>query len=283
MRDVLTMRDGKRMIRMRIRMSAVPVPSEGPVKTGGRILNRYFMKIFISSFFLLVLFGCVENQSQFWQQSSSILNSALSSQRPLTTEEIGLGLKDALKVGTANVVVQLGGKDGFNLDPAVHIPLPKKLQKVQRTLDDLGMAYLLDDLELKLNRAAEVAAPKAKKLFWQAIREMTFSDIMTIYNGPDDAATRYFQQKMSPALTREMHPVVTNSLSQVGAIKSYDRAIGKYQALPFVPDVKADLTTYVIDRGIDGIFYYLAREEKAIRTDPLKRTTELLQRVFGSA
>jgi hypothetical protein len=268
---------------MRIQTSAAPAPNEGQVKTGVRILNKITMQFFISGLFFLLLSGCVEDQAQFWQQTSNILNGSLTSQQPLTTEEIGLGLKDALKVGTANVVLQLGAKDGFNLDPAVHLPLPKKLQKVQRTLDDIGMSYLLDDLELKLNRAAEVAAPKTKKLFWQAIGEMTFSDIMAIYNGPDDAATRYFQQKMSPALTREMQPVVKNSLSQVGAIKSYDRAIGKYQALPFVPDVKADLTTYVIDRGIDGIFYYLAREEKAIRNDPVKRTTELLQRVFASS
>jgi hypothetical protein len=240
-------------------------------------IYRFFL--LISSF--LVISGCVENQAQLWQQGASILNSVVDEQRPLTTEDIGLGLKDALKVGTGNVVVQLGSKDGFNLDPAIHIPLPKKLKKVQTTLDNIGLAYLLDDLELKLNRAAEVATPKAKALFWQSIRAMTFSDIMSIYNGPDDAATRYFQGKMTPALVREMQPIVSNSLSQVGAIQAYDRAIGKYQTLPFVPDVKADLTAYVIEQGMNGIFYYLAREEQAIRRNPAKRTTELLQRVFA--
>ena len=127
------------MIRMRIRMSAGPVPSEDPEKTGGRTLNRNSMKVFISGIFLLILFGCVENQAQLWQQGSNILNSALTGQQPLTTEEIGLGLKDALKVGTANVVVQLGDKDGFHLDPAVHIPWPNILQNVQSSLDHLGM------------------------------------------------------------------------------------------------------------------------------------------------
>lgn len=225
--------------------------------------------------------GCVENQAQLWQQGGDILNSVMSEQKSLSPAEIGLGLKDALKVGTGNVVIQLGQTEGFNLDPAIHIPLPENLKKVQSTLDRIGLAYLLDDLELKLNRAAEIATPKAKTLFWQAIQEMTFNDIMSIYNGPDDAATQYFRNRMTPGLNREMQPIIDASLSQVGAIRAYEQAIGKYRSLPFVPDVRADLSTYVLGKGLDGIFYYLAREEKAIRTNPVKRTTELLRRVFG--
>nr|NIS41793.1 DUF4197 domain-containing protein [Desulfuromonadales bacterium] len=184
-------------------------------------------------------------------------------------------------VGTGKVVNRLGRQDGFNLDPAIHIPLPEKLATVQSALDSVGFSYLLDDLELRLNRSAELAAPRARKLFWHAIGEMKFSDIMGIYNGPDDAATRYFRSKMSPQLKREMQPIVIRSLARAGAVQAYDQAIGKYQSLPFVPDVKADLTAYVIDQGISGIFYYLAREEQAIRRNPAKRTTELLRRVFA--
>jgi len=241
------------------------------------------MKSSLFAFLLLTVFflgGCVENQARLWQQGTDILNAAVA-ERPLTTDEIGQGLKEALKVGTGNVVIQLGRKDGFNLDPVIHIPLPDKLVKVQTALDKVGLSYLLNDLELKLNRAAELAAPKARALFWQSIYEMTFNDIMSIYNGPDDAATRYFQNRMTPGLIVEMRPVVSASLAQVGAIQAYDRAIGKYRALPFVPDVKADLTSYVIEQGISGIFFYLAREEQAIRRNPAKRTTELLQRVFA--
>ncbi|PLX97714.1 MAG: DUF4197 domain-containing protein [Desulfuromonas sp.] len=241
------------------------------------------MKSSLFAFLLLTVFflgGCVENQARLWQQGTDILNAAVA-ERPLTTDEIGQGLKEALKVGTGNVVIQLGRKDGFNLDPVIHIPLPDKLVKVQTALDKVGLSYLLNDLELKLNRAAELAAPKARALFWQSIYEMTFNDIMSIYNGPDDAATRYFQNRMTPGLIVEMRPVVSASLAQVGAIQAYDRAIGKYRALPFVPDVKADLTSYVIEQGISGIFFYLAREEQAIRRNPANRTTELLQRVFA--
>ena len=123
------------------------------------------------------------------------------------------------------MVSQLGREDGFNNDPAIHIPLPKSLITAQNWLGKIGMAGLLDDLELKLNRAAELATPKAKALFGQAISEMTFEDVMSIYNGPDDSATRYFQSKMSNPLALEMSPIVSDSLSEVGAIQSYDNAM----------------------------------------------------------
>jgi len=141
---------------------------------------------------------------------------------------------------------------------------------------------MMDDLELKLNRAAEEATIPAKRLFWDSIEAMTLDDVMGIYNGPDDAATRYFQGKMSDPLAAEMQPVVERTLNQVGAIQAYDAVMGQYDTLPFVPDVKADLNSYVIDKGMEGIFHYLAQEEAAIRQDPVKRTTDILQTVFGA-
>jgi hypothetical protein len=140
---------------------------------------------------------------------------------------------------------------------------------------------MLDDLELKLNRAAERATPKAKDLFWQAITDMTLEDVRSIYNGPKDAATRYFQDKMSEPLATEMQPIVEQTLSEVGAVKSYNQVMDKYTSIPFVPDVKADLISYTLDKSLDGIFSTLAQEEAAIRTNPAKRSTELLKKVFG--
>jgi hypothetical protein len=231
-----------------------------------------------------VVFGAATAHSSWWEKGVDLLKSPLgtTTQQALSSEEIGAGLKEALLVGSQNVVSQLGRPDGFNLDPAIHIPLPQKLESVKSLLGKVGMSSMLDDLELKLNRAAEVATPKAKELFAQAISEMTFEDVMNIYNGPDDAATRYFQEKMSPPLARAMQPVVDQSLAGVGAVQTYENIMGEYRAIPFVPDVQADLTTYVVDKGMDGIFHYIAAEEAAIRQNPAKRTTELLQRVFGA-
>lgn len=216
-----------------------------------------------------------------WLKKAKQLLKGKTDSGQLTTAEIGAGLKDALRVGTENVVGKLGRSDGFNTDPSIHIPLPKSLEKVQSKLRKVGFSSLLDDLELRLNRAAESATPKAKKLFWQAINDMTLDDVKGIYKGPDDAATQYFQGKMSAPLAAEMQPIVDSSLAEVGAVRAFDKVMEKYHALPFVPEIDADLTTFVIEKGMDGIFYYLAREEAEIRKDPVKQTTDLLRRVFG--
>lgn len=199
----------------------------------------------------------------------------------LSQNDIAAGLKEALRVGSDTVVKQLGNKDGFNHDKAIYIPLPEKLGKVRKTLDKVGYGDRLNDLELKLNRAAEQATPKAKKLLVSAIKQMTWNDVKRIYNGPDDAATRYFQKKMTPQLKTEFRPIINSTLASTGVIKSYEKIMNKYKRIPFVPDVRADLTEYTIDKTLHGIFYYLAREEAAIRKDPVKRTTEILRKVFG--
>ncbi len=223
-------------------------------------------------------------QTDWLKKGQEMLGTATKSPAADTTDssQIAAGLKEALRVGSDTVVSQLGKTDGFNADPAIHIPLPKSFTTVQATLKPLGMSSLLDDLELKLNRAAEQATPKAKALFLSAIEGMTMDDVMGIFNGPQDAATRYFQQKMSPQLAEEMKPIVDQSLSQAGAVQAYDTVMGQYKTVPFVPDVKADLSGYVVEQGMNGIFHYLAQEEAAIRQNPAKRTTELLKTVFGS-
>jgi hypothetical protein len=212
--------------------------------------------------------------------SSPLLGGGAS--QPLTDYDIGNGLKEALRVGTERVVAKVGVVDGYNADPLIHIPLPEDLRKVHNTLDKIGLGGMTSDLELKLNRAAERAAPEAKDVFWNAITQMTLDDVRGIWHGPDDAATQYFRTKMTNPLTERFTPIVSDSMSQVGAVRSYDRMMLRYRSIPFVPDVKADLTHYTVKRGLNGLFTYVAREEAAIRHDPAKRTTDLLKRVFGA-
>ena len=199
----------------------------------------------------------------------------------LSDNEIAGALKDALSIGSENVVSQLSAPGGFNSDSNIRIPLPDSLQTVQKTMNKFGMGSSLNNLENKLNEAAETATEKAKPLFLNAIKELTWTDVKTILNGPDDAATQYFKGKMSSPLSAEMKPIVDASLNEVGAINTYNNAMGKYKALPLVPDVQADLSQHVLNKGIDGIFYYLAIEEKQIRENPAKRTTDLLKKVFS--
>ena len=112
-----------------------------------------------------------------------------SSASNLTDSEITSGLKEALHVSSGIVVNQLGATDGFNADPNIHIPLPDELQTMQSALKSVGVSGLLDDLETRLNRAAETATPKAKQLFYNAINEMSLDDARGILEGPDNAAT----------------------------------------------------------------------------------------------
>lgn len=216
-----------------------------------------------------------------WLQHGRELFGGSGSDSP-SNREIARGLKEALRIGSTRVVDQVGALDGFNADPQIHIPLPENLDRARSTLTMIGMGGLFDDLETRLNRAAEAAAPEAKALFWNAIEQLTLEDVEQIYKGPQDAATTYFRSRMSGPLELKMRPIVEQSLAEVGALQSYDTALGSYRKLPFVPDIKADLTGYVVDRGLAGIFFYLAKEEAAIRQDPAKRTTELLRKVFGN-
>ena len=118
-------------------------------------------------------------------------------------------------------------------------------------------------------------------MFLSAVDKMSMDDVREIFNGPDDAATQYFQRTKTPDLKERMKPIVDKSLSEVGAVRSYDAAVSQYKNVPFVPDVKSDLSGHVLERGLQGIFLYLAKEEKAIRENPAARSTELLKKVFA--
>ena len=200
----------------------------------------------------------------------------------LSSEDMIAGLKEALRIGAETVTGQLGGVDGFNTDPAIHIPLPQSLQSAQATLKRFGLSSLADDVELKLNRGAEAAMPKAKELVWQAISTMNLEDAKGILGGPEDAATQYFRRVATPELKATVAPVIEQNLRDVGAVAAYEHLLGQYKSIPFVPDLKADLTAHATTLALDGLFMYLAREEAAIRKDPAKRTTEILTKVFGA-
>tara|TARA_R110000868_G_scaffold146224_3_gene366967 strand:+ start:172 stop:945 length:774 start_codon:yes stop_codon:yes gene_type:complete len=200
----------------------------------------------------------------------------------LSSDQIGAGLKEALRIATEKVTQQLSVKNAFNLDSNIHIPLPETLSIVDSALSRLGMNSLTENLETRLNVAAEQAAPKAKALFLDAISKMTIDDAKQILTGPNDAATRYLRKTMGRGLETEMYPVIEQTLAQAGAVKAYDQVIGKYSQIPFSQNIKTDLNQYVVAKAIDGIFYYVAAEEAAIRANPAKRTTELLQQVFSA-
>lgn len=199
----------------------------------------------------------------------------------LSESEVAAGLKEALTVGSGRVVTQLASTNGYFGDDLIRIPLPEDLRNVQNNLSKIGLSGPLDDLELKINRAAEAAAPTAKKFVVDAVSTMTIQDAMGILNGGDTAATDYLKSRTSDQLAQTFRPYMENALSQSGAVTSVEAVGRKYLPSAMVTQLRDDLTTHATDGALDGMFYYLAQEEKAIREDPVKRTTELLRRVFG--
>ena len=222
-------------------------------------------------FFIFLLAGCAELDKLKKNIKSNSLGQS----------DIAAGLKEALRVSSETVVKNLGRTNGFNKDKVAHIVLPRNLNKIRDKLKIIGYSGKLDDLELRINRAAEKATPKAKKIFISTIKEMKWDDVKKVYKGPNDAATRYFQNKMTPHLKKEMIPVINAALNQAGVVRSYNKIVGKYNSLPFVQPVRSNLGEYTLNKTLDAVFYYLALEEAAIRNDPAKRTTELLKKVFG--
>jgi hypothetical protein len=191
------------------------------------------------------------------------------------------GLKEALSIGTENAVKSVSRLDGYFRNEAIKILLPDKLQQAADMIGKLGYQKQVDNLVLTMNRAAEAAAPKAKAMFVQAIKEMTFDDTRQILQGGDTAATEYFKGKTRGKLYTEFKPVVTTNMDKVGAAKAYKDFTAPAQAIPFASKDSMDLDHYVTNKALDGLFIMVGEEERKIRTDPAARVTDLLKKVFG--
>lgn len=201
-----------------------------------------------------------------------------------SASEISLGLKQALEFGTTASSERLSATDGFFANAAVKILFPEEAQKVERTLRSVGLNKLADNVILSLNRAAEAAAVEAKPIFISAVKEMTFADATNILlSGQQDAATLYFKRVTNDQLSLKFQPIIQNSLEKVGATRYWNDAITAYNRIPLVGRVNPDLSAYVTEKAINGIFLEIAQEELKIRTRISARSTPLLQRVFAYA
>ncbi len=212
-----------------------------------------------------------------------VAGSVLAGDSALGADEIARGLKEALSIGSSNVTAQLGQQNGFGGDANIRIPLPRAVANAREVAAKVGLDSAFNSLEDRLNEAAEAAVPKARDIFLDSIQQMTLADAKNILGGTDDAATQYFRRTSGDALAAEMRPIVDSSLAQVGAVRAFDQLLASYRRIPLAPKVDADLTEHVLDYALDGVFFYVAKEEKAIRENPLRRTTDLLRRVFAGS
>jgi hypothetical protein len=229
-------------------------------------------KIMIAFVGLLMLNSCAELQQ--------VVNQ-LPQGGTLGNADIASGLRQALDFGIEKQVKKLTLKNGFYGNSLVKILLPEELKKVDKTLRDIGLGSLADDGIKMLNRAAEDAVKQATPIFVNAVKDITFADAKNILLGTNDAATSYLQGKTNTALYNKFNPVIKNSFAKVGADRIWENLINRYNKIPFVNKVNPDLTDYVTNQALKGVYTMIAVEEQKIRTKVGSRTTDLLRKVFA--
>lgn len=201
----------------------------------------------------------------------------------LSNSEVVSGLKEALAKGVESAINTLGKPGGFLGNKLVEISVPDSLKSVTTMARTLGQGEYVDSFENTMNTAAEKAVPEAAVILSDAIRNMSIDDAMNILNGPDDAATQYFRKTSAASLTKKFKPIVSQATDQAGVTAAYKKLTD--QATPvlgsFVEDSALNLDQYITDKSLDGLFQYIAIEEKSIRQNPAARTTGLLKKVFG--
>lgn len=200
----------------------------------------------------------------------------------LSDQDVTRGLKDALAEGAGKAVSLLGRSDGFWKNDAVRIPLPGSLQKAESVLQILGQGQRVEELKVSLNRAAEAAVPEAKTLLVDAIKKMSVEDAKGVLNGGDDAATQYFRKATSSKLYERFLPIVNKTVSRLKLSQQYDNIAASAAQAGLIDKDQASMASYVTGKALDGLFLMIAEEEKAIRRDPLGRSSEYVRKVFGS-
>ncbi|HVZ26164.1 MAG TPA: DUF4197 domain-containing protein [Sediminibacterium sp.] len=234
-------------------------------------------------FAALLLLGTQFAESQGLKGLLSKAKDAISGKSTgnLSNDDIVAGLKAALVQGSQNGADLLSKTDGFFANAAVKILMPPEAVKVENTLRKLGFGKQVDEAILSMNRAAEDACKQAAPIFGNAIKQMSFQDALGILKGSDTAATAYLRNKTQADLGQAFKPVIENSLQKVNATKYWNTLFSTYNKFS-LQKVNPDLSGYVTERALGGIFYEVAQEEEKIRKDPLARTSDILKKVFGA-
>ena len=227
-----------------------------------------------------VLLGLILFQFVGCTQLQQVVNQ-LPQGGAIGNTEIAQGLREALEMGIQKQVSKLTQTDGYLKNELVKITLPEELQKVDKTLRDIGLSSLADEGLKILNRAAEDAVGEATPIFVNAVKGITFEDAKNILLGADNAATQYLTQATEKELYQKFNPVIKNSFDKVGADQIWSNLITKYNNLPLTKKVNPDLTDYVTQEALKGVYTMIAVEEKEIRTQVSSRTSDILRKVFA--
>jgi hypothetical protein len=209
-------------------------------------------------------------------------SSALPSIAGLSSDQVSQGIKEALGKGLQHAVSTLGQPGGFLTNLNVKIPLPDKLQLIEKGLRAVGEGQYADQCITTMNQAAEQAVPAAADVFASSLRNMSVDDAKGILNGPQDAATQFFRKATESELTKKFSPIVQDAMTKCGTTAAYQQVLEKAKGVsPFFSNPSFDLNAYVTGKAMDSLFKMVAEEEKHIRENPVARSTDLLKSVFG--
>ena len=233
--------------------------------------------ILLLSFILLNITVNAQGLGGLLKKASNLVNESGSG---LSSQDIANGLKEALTIGAEKGCVNLSKSDGFFKNAALKILMPPEAQKIENTIRGLGMNQLADDFILSMNRAAEDACNTAAPIFVKAIKEMSITDGINILKGNESAATTYLRSKTEIDLKASFSPIIKTSLDKVDATKYWEKIINTYNAIPLTKKMNPDLTAYVTEKSMNGIYSEIATQEKEIRANPMARTSALLKSVF---
>ena len=238
-------------------------------------------KLLLAGALMISVSSCQsQNFGNILKQANDVLGGSTSG--PLSTEEIGRGLKEALTVGIKNSSSQASALDGYLGNQTIKLLFPPEAQKVEQKLRSLGLGNECDKFITALNRGAEKAAEKAVPVFVDAITQMTIQDALGILRGDKDAATNYLKRTSSVALANAFAPIMQDAINSTGATKLYGDIANTYNKIPFQQKINPDLQQYATQKAIDGLFLLVAQEEQKIRDNPAARVSDLLKRVFGA-
>lgn len=202
----------------------------------------------------------------------------------LANSEVVSGLKEALANGVESAITTLGQPGGFAGNQLVKIAVPDSLKSVTSVARTLGQGQYIDSFESTMNEAAEKAVPEAAIILANAIRDMSIDDAMNIVNGPEDSATQYFKKMSEASLSEKFKPIVKQATDTTGVTVAYKKLTETVNT-PLVGSLlgesSLDLDQYVTNEALNGLFKYIAIEEKRIRDNPAARTTDLLKKVFA--
>lgn len=241
--------------------------------------------VFIMSTLLLI--GCkdlapaMEKIKPVLDRIDQSMDQGQGSSGQVTTSQMIAAIKQALEQGVDDAVGLLGRAQGFQLNELYRISLPSALQKPADLLRKIGQGSKVDEFESRLNDAASAAVKQATPVFSDAIRTMSVEDALSILQGEDNSATLYFRTKTELQLRQKFLPIISTATDQTGLTRAYKTLNTAVRSIAPTTVATVDIDQYVMDHAMDALFDRVAVEEKLIREQPLKRTTELMKAVFG--